>query len=104
MGRQDGRYIGGMSASEFSQDLKTIDAVSRCIEVIGEAASCLLRDFPEVLTHHSDLELSAARAMRNRLSHGYFDIDIEVVWDTATVDVPKLMEAARRALAAEKPE
>jgi uncharacterized protein with HEPN domain len=100
-GAKTGRYIGGMSAAEFAQDLKTIDAVSRCIEVIGEAASCLLRDFPEVLARHPDLELPAARAMRNRLSHGYFAIDVQVVWDTATVDVPKIVAAARAALSAE---
>jgi uncharacterized protein with HEPN domain len=69
--------------------------------VIGEAASRLLQDFPEVLTRHLDLELFAARAMRNRLSHDYFDIDIQVVWDTATVDVPKIVDAARRALSSD---
>ncbi|MDF3064035.1 MAG: hypothetical protein K0S06_4144 [Microvirga sp.] len=73
--------------------------MSKCIEVIGEAASRLLQEFPDVLTRHPDLELAAARAMRNRLSHGYFDIDPRVLWDTITVDVPRIVEAARRALA-----
>jgi uncharacterized protein with HEPN domain len=89
-----------VGSQDGSLHRRHVDAVSRCIEVIGEAASCLLRDFPE-RTRHPDLELSAARAMRNRLSHGYFDIDVQVVWDTATVDVPKIVDAARRALAAE---
>ena len=92
------RYLHGTTFPEFAEDSKTRDAVSKCIEVIGEAASRLLEDFPEVRTRHPDLELVAARAMRNRLSHGYFDIDPQVLWDTATVDVPRIVEAARRAL------
>jgi uncharacterized protein with HEPN domain len=37
--------------------------------------------------------------MRNRLSHAYFDIDPQVLWDTAVLDAPKMVEAAKRALA-----
>jgi uncharacterized protein with HEPN domain len=39
--------------------------------------------------------------MRNRLSHGYFDIDPQVLWDTATIDLPKIVRAAPNALAPE---
>jgi uncharacterized protein with HEPN domain len=98
-GAKSARYIEGLTVAQFVADEKTRDAVSKCIEVIGEAASRLLQECPDVLTRHPDLELAAARAMRNRLSHGYFDIDPRVLWDTITVDVPRIVEAARRALA-----
>jgi len=64
-----------MQLGEFARDEKTLIAVSKCVEVVGEAAAQLLKAFPEVQIEHPDLELAAARAMRNRLSHGYFDID-----------------------------
>lgn len=98
-GNKATRYVDGLTLATFAPDEKTRDAVSKCIEVIGEAATRLLQDFPDVQVRHPELELLAARAMRNRLSHGYFDVDPQVLWDTATVDVPKIVEAARVALA-----
>ena len=96
-------FVAGIAFAEFTRDEKTCLAVGKCIEVIGEAAAQLLKDFPDVQAEHPELELVAARAMRNRLSHGYFDIDPQVLWDTATVDVPKLVAAAQRALPAVPP-
>jgi uncharacterized protein with HEPN domain len=90
-----------MQLGEFARDEKTVIAVSKCVEVVGEAAAQLVKAFLEVQIEHPDLELAAARAMRNRLSHGYFDIDPQVLWDTATIDLPAIVRAAQNALAPE---
>jgi uncharacterized protein with HEPN domain len=103
VGRQTASFVAGIAFKDFIWDEKTCLAIGKCIKVIGEAAARLLKDFPDVQAEHPELELVAARAMRNRLSHGYFDIDPQVLWDTATVDVPKLVAAARQALSAETP-
>jgi uncharacterized protein with HEPN domain len=100
-GQKAAGFIARMQLGEFARDEKTLIAVSKCVEVVGEAAAQLLKAFPEVQIEHPDLELAAARAMRNRLSHGYFDIDPQVLWDTATIDLPKIVRAAPNALAPE---
>ena len=71
-GQKAAGFIARMQLGEFARDEKTLIAVSKCVEVVGEAAAQLLKAFPEVQIEHPDLELAAARAMRNRLSHGYF--------------------------------
>ena len=82
-------YIEGKSFSEFESDQMLQDAVVRKIEVIGEGAR---RMSPEFIETHRNLPLIAAIAMRNRLIHEYEDIDLKVVWDTASVDLRKLGE------------
>lgn len=57
------------------------DAVIRRFEIIGEAVRNLSEDYKE---KHSDIEWSKAMAMRNILTHGYFGVDLKIVWDTAT--------------------
>jgi len=93
------RHIRGITLEEFARREMTLDAVSRCIEVLGEAAARLLEEAPALQATYPDLDLIAARAMRNRLSHVYFDIDPQVLWDTAVLEAPKMVEAAKRALA-----
>jgi uncharacterized protein with HEPN domain len=73
------RHSRGISLEEFARREMTLDAVSRCIEVLGEAAARLLEDAPALQAKYPDLDLIAARAMRNRLSHAYFDIDPQVL-------------------------
>jgi uncharacterized protein with HEPN domain len=62
-------------------------AVIRWIQIIGEAVS---RISAEMRAAHSDIAWRGAAAMRNRTVHGYFDIDLDVVWAAAGTDVPKL--------------
>ena len=92
------RYIRGMNFEDSAHDEKTLDAVSRCIAILGEAAARLLEESSTLQEQHPDLELIAARAMRNRLSHASFGIDPQVLWDTAVLDVPRMVAAAERAL------
>ncbi|MDA1338295.1 MAG: DUF86 domain-containing protein [bacterium] len=80
-------YIEGITFEEFVRDTKTQDAVIRNIEIIGEAANRLSKDFQQ---NNPGFPLLETVSMRNRLIHGYDDINLEIVWATATVDVQKL--------------
>ena len=68
----------------------------RLIEIIGEAAA---RISPEIKQRHPEVPWAAIVGMRNRLIHAYFDIDLDVVWNTATVAIPQLLEQIKTILA-----
>ena len=68
-------------------------------EVIGEAAA---RVSPACQHRHPLLPWSDMVGMRNRLVHGYFDIDLNIVWQTATVEVPDLVRRLREAVKIEQ--
>ncbi len=72
---------------KFKTDELTIDAVVRNIEIIGEATTCLDRGLK---AKYPNIEWRFATAIRNRLIHGYFNVDAEIVWDTTQNDLPKL--------------
>ncbi|HUO08881.1 MAG TPA: DUF86 domain-containing protein [Phycisphaerae bacterium] len=75
---------------DFHRDQQLLFAVARCIEIIGEAASCVSE---EARTRHSSIEWGGAIAMRNRIIHGYFDVDPDIVWATVQNNLPKLIES-----------
>jgi uncharacterized protein with HEPN domain len=66
------------------------DAVIRNFEVIGEASKNIERHFPEFLAQHPDLPLLVAYEMRNALAHGYFKVDMQIVWKTIEINLPNL--------------
>lgn len=78
------RYTNGMNFDSFSNDDKTIDAVVRNFEIIGEAANRIDDDFklenPELAWNH-------LRGFRNRIVHEYFGIDYEIVWSIIENDL-----------------
>jgi uncharacterized protein with HEPN domain len=80
-------FIGVMSFDDFAQDDKTNFAVFRALEVIGEAA----KQVPaSVRRRHPDVPWRRMAGMRDRLIHGYFGVDVEIVWETATKLLPEL--------------
>ena len=79
------QYVTGISYDDFIQNTMMKDAVERNIEIIGEACNKLSADF---LTKHSEAEWHKAIGMRNRLIHGYFSVDLPLLWTTATTIVP----------------
>ncbi len=81
-------FTHGMSFSEFHADEKTVFAVIRCIEVIGEAVKRLPEPFRE---SYSDIPWKAMAGMRDRLIHGYDIVDDEIVWNTVTQTIPSLL-------------
>lgn len=82
--------------TSFALDDKAADAVCWCITCVGEAAGAIQRRWPEL---KDELDLSQAYAMRNRITHGYFAVDLGIVWNVAENYLPRLSAAAREKLA-----
>lgn len=83
-------YVEGLSKEDFFSDKKTQQAVILNIMVIGEAAIQVLNEYPEVAERYPDVPWKQMRGMRNRMAHGYFDLNLEVVWDTVRQALPRL--------------
>ena len=76
-----GEYIDGLSFVEFKMDYKTVDAVIRNFEIIGEAA----KNLPKEIKHkYSEVPWAEMYLLRNKVSHEYFGIDYEIIWDIAS--------------------
>jgi uncharacterized protein with HEPN domain len=80
-------YVGGMSFEDFSEDQKSIDAVARNLEIMGEAANRLPDEFKE---SHADIEWYKIVGLRHRIVHEYFGVDLEIVWRILQKDLPEL--------------
>ncbi len=91
-------HIAGMTFQDFAADAKTQDAVSKCIESIGLAAKEISRQAPLLDRAYPDLKLSQAYRARNKLSHGYYAIQLDILWRTAVEAIPKTVAAARDAM------
>lgn len=85
--RKIDRYTSGMDQELFRQDEKTIDAVVRNLEVIGEAA----RQLPENLAaRYPGISWRQIAGLRNRIVHDYFGLDLALIWEVIQHDLPKL--------------
>ena len=82
-------YTQGLSSEAFSKDQKTIDAVVRNFEIIGEAANRLPDDFKE---SHSDIEWHKVVGLRHRIVHEYFSVDVQIIWQILRRDLPSLRQ------------
>jgi uncharacterized protein with HEPN domain len=83
------RFTAGMDFGSFSKDDKTVYAVIRAVEIIGEAARNVPQD---VRSKYSQIPWRDVAGMRDKLIHQYFGINMEVVWQTLHEDVPMLVE------------
>jgi uncharacterized protein with HEPN domain len=92
------RHIDGLGRKEFMADQKAQDAAAKCAEAIGEAAKEILKMDPSFDSFHRDLKLRDASKFRNRLSNGYYSINLPVLWDTITTSVPATVAAAKHLL------
>ncbi|WP_081173931.1 HepT-like ribonuclease domain-containing protein [Rhizobium rhizosphaerae] len=72
-------YVKGMEKQDFLADKRTQQAVILNIVIIGEAATRLLKDYDGFLREHSEIPWSAMKGMCNRIAHGYFDINLDIV-------------------------
>jgi uncharacterized protein with HEPN domain len=88
-------HLSGVDRHSFFGSMLIQDAACKCVEAIGEAAGKLDDLDPELDNTVPDLNLKLARRMRDRISHGYFQIDLEILWSTVTDAIPKTMAAAR---------
>jgi len=84
------RYTAGKSASDFMSDTLLQDGVLRNLGIIGEAAHRLLADSPDYAAKHSEIPLAKIYGTRNRITHAYEEVDMEIVWNLVVNDVPAL--------------
>jgi uncharacterized protein with HEPN domain len=84
------RYLTDTDEVAFLNDQKTQDAVVRNFEIIGEAAHNIECYHSTFAAAHSDIPWAVMYAMRNRVAHGYFKVDFEMVWKTIHADLPEL--------------
>jgi uncharacterized protein with HEPN domain len=85
-------YSEGLSMKDFLADKRTQQAVILNLVIIGEAATQLLKDYGSFLDQHPEVPWRSMKGMRNRIAHGYFDINLEVVWETVQTALPQLLE------------
>jgi uncharacterized protein with HEPN domain len=85
-------YVQGLTYEQFAADLRTIDAVSYAIVVLGEAAGALKEVGPNIAP---ELPWADIRGMRNRVAHEYFGVDVKVLWETVREDLAPLLAELR---------
>jgi uncharacterized protein with HEPN domain len=84
-----------MDWDDFLADKRTQQATILNLIILGEAATKLMDRYPELTAAHPEIEWRSMRGMRNRIAHGYYDIDLEVVWETVQVALGELAEKLR---------
>jgi uncharacterized protein with HEPN domain len=79
--------LEGISYAQFEKDFRTNFAVVRALEIIGEAAKRL----PDDLRHrYPDIPWKGMAGMRDRIIHGYDNVDLQIVWDVVKHDIPEI--------------
>ena len=79
------RFLGNLTAEDLKEDQKALFAVIRAVEIMGEASA---RVSEETRNDHTQIPWRDITAMRNRLIHGYFDVDADIVWNTVSNEIP----------------
>lgn len=80
-------FAKGRSRADLNHDRMLLHSLVRCIEIVGEAAVHVSEEFKSGFPAFPWAELAG---MRNRLIHAYFDIDLDIVWDTTVQDLAPL--------------
>jgi len=81
-------FTKGMSFENFSADKKTVNAVIRCLEVIGEATKNLPVNFK---LEYADIPWKQMAGMRDKLTHEYFGVDKQMVWQVVEKHIPHIL-------------
>lgn len=93
-----GRYTAGLDEAAFKQNSLVQDAVIRNFEIIGEASRNISKRYPDFAAAHPSLPLAVAYEMRNAVAHGYFKVDLEIVWKTIHNDLLALYHQVQQVL------
>lgn len=87
-----GSYTEDVDEVAFLENKMVQDAVIRNIEIIGEAARNIERYHRDFAAAHAEVPWEDIYLMRNRVAHGYFSVDFEIVWKTIQNDLPELQQ------------
>ena len=85
-------FVEGLAKDDFLADKRTQQAVIMSLIIIGEAATKAMDAYAEFIQAHAEVPWRSMRNMRNRMAHGYFDINLEVVWETVQDWLPELLK------------
>lgn len=89
-------FTEGLSKDQFAGDKKTQNAVVMSLLIVGEAATKVMDLYPDFSDKNSHVPWKSMRGMRNRIAHGYFDINLDVVWDTVQIALPELLTKLKK--------
>ena len=90
------QFVEGMTFAEFEGDKKTIFAATRAIQIIGEAT----KKIPDsIKVQYPEIPWKGMTGMRDKLTHEYFGVKLDVLWDTIQQDLPKLKDLMPMVLA-----
>ena len=85
-------FVDGLNQTDFLNDKRTQQAVIMSLIIIGEAATKVMDSYGDFTQAHPEVPWRSMRGMRNRIAHGYFDINLEVVWETVQAALPELLK------------
>ena len=85
-------FIEGLDKNDFIEDKRTQQAVIMSLIIIGEAATKVMDGYAEFIQVHTQVPWRSMRGMRNRIAHGYFDINLDIDWETVISALPELLE------------
>lgn len=96
--REASSFVAGKTRLDLSHDRQLTLALVKSIEIVGEAAAKITDESKQSL---SDIPWRDIIAMRNRLIHVYFDIDLDILWETVMKELPLLLQAVEDSLRSE---
>jgi uncharacterized protein with HEPN domain len=85
-------FVEGLAKDDFLADKRTQQAVIMSLIIIGEAATKVMDSYAEFTQAHADVPWRSMRNRRNRMAHCYFDINLDVVWDTTQQWLPDFIQ------------
>jgi len=85
-------FVEGLAKDDFLADKRTQQAVVMSLIIIGEAATKVMDGYADFTRSHAEVPWRSIRNMRNRMAHGYFDINLDVVWETVQEWLPELLK------------
>lgn len=92
------KYVKGYEFKDFKKDQKTVDAVLRNLEIIGEASTKLRKDFKGFCQKNDVVSWNEMAGLRNVVAHEYHGVDLEIIWKTIEEDIPGLKKEIKKLL------
>lgn len=84
-------FVKDLGKDAFLEDKRSQQAVIMSLIIIGEAATRVMDSYAAFTQAHPEVPWRSMRGMRNRIAHGYFDINLDVVWETVQTALPELL-------------